>query len=54
MVECWKRQSWELWRPWPGFEDEAAGFGVNGDAGKAGEQTVAKEARFAGEDWVLV
>lgn len=37
-----------------GFEDEAAGFGVNRDPGKAGEKAVAKQAGFAGEDRVLV
>ena len=38
----------------PGFEDEAVGFGVNRDTGKAGEKAVAKEAGFASEDWVLM
>ena len=38
----------------PRLENQVAGFGVDGDAGKAGEKAVAEEAGFAVEDGALV
>ncbi len=37
-----------------GLKDQAAGFGVNGDAGKAGENSVAEKPSFALEDRFFV
>ena len=34
------------------LQEQAAAFGVNRDAGKAGEEAIAKQAGFTGEDGV--
>ena len=37
-----------------GLQNQASGFGVNRDPGEAGEEAIAKQASFAGEDRVLM